>query len=53
MTDGDGIQRGEQAESDARLLVTAHRTAPGRTVLTERGNVNAWIASDLTVDTVR
>jgi hypothetical protein len=29
--------------------VTAHRTVPGRTVFTENGNTDAWIATDLTV----
>lgn len=31
-------------------LVTAHSSGPERTVLTERGNADAWIASDLVVE---
>lgn len=53
MTDGDGMQRSDLVDADAVSLVTAHQTAPGRTVLTERGNADAWIASDLTIDTDR
>lgn len=53
MTDGDGMQRVEVWGSDGGSLVTAHRTAPGRTVLTERGNIDAWIASDISIDTHR
>lgn len=30
--------------------VSAHESRPGRIVFTERGNTDAWIASDLTVD---
>lgn len=30
--------------------VSAHRTRPGRTVFTEQGNSDGWIASDLTVE---
>lgn len=50
MTAGDGMGRVGVAGVDAASLVTAHRTAPGRIVLTERGNVDGWIASDLTID---
>jgi hypothetical protein len=30
--------------------VSAHRTSPDRTVLTEEGNCDGWIASDLVVE---
>lgn len=33
--------------------VTAHRSAPGRTVFTEAGNSDAWIASSLTIESTR
>jgi len=32
------------------VSVTAHRSAPGRTVFVEEGNIDGWIASSLTVD---
>lgn len=37
------------AETDTPAL-TLHETRPGRNVLTEEGNTDGWIASDLTVD---
>lgn len=30
--------------------VTAHRSTPDRTVFTEEGNSDGWIATDLTVE---
>jgi len=30
--------------------VTAHQSSPDRTVFTEDGNSDAWIATDLTVE---
>jgi hypothetical protein len=30
--------------------VSAHRTSPERTVFTEEGNCDGWIASDLVVE---
>jgi len=30
--------------------VSAHRTSPDRTVFTEEGNCDGWIASDLVVE---
>jgi hypothetical protein len=33
----------------AGVPVTAHTSAPGRTVFVEDGNSDAWMASDLTV----
>lgn len=37
------------AETDTPSL-SLHETRPGRSVLTEEGNTEGWIASDLTVD---
>lgn len=39
----------DATDSAEEPLVTAHRSAPGRTVLTEHGNTEAWIASSLTL----
>lgn len=39
--------------SDLDVAVTAHQSAPGRTVFTEDGNTDAWIATDLAVDLTR
>jgi hypothetical protein len=33
--------------------VSAHRTSPDRTVLTEEGNSDGWIASDIIVEPAR
>ena len=38
---------------DAVPSVSAHQTSPDRTVLTEEGNCDGWIASDLVVELVR
>lgn len=40
------------AETDTPTL-SLHETRPGRNVLTEEGNTDGWIASDLTVDVPR
>lgn len=40
------------AETDTPEL-TLYETRPGRNVLTEAGNTNGWIASDVTVDVSR
>lgn len=44
-TDDDGV--------DGAPSVSAHRTSPDRTVLTEEGNSDGWIASDLVVELSR
>jgi hypothetical protein len=36
-------------EPDASSI-SAHRSSPDRTVFTEEGNSDGWIATDLTVD---
>lgn len=33
----------------AESSVSAHKSSPDRTVFTEKGNSDAWIATDLTV----
>ena len=35
------------------VTVTAHRSSPDRTVFTERGNTDGWIATDLTIELAR
>jgi hypothetical protein len=42
--------RGSSGVAGEGVPVTAHRSAPGRTVFVEEGNSDAWIASDLTVE---
>lgn len=48
-TDTSEIVAETDAESDTPAL-TLHETRPGRSVLTEEGNTDGWIATDLTVD---
>lgn len=38
-----------QAQDADETTVTAHRSCPDRTVFTEEGNSDGWIATDLTV----
>lgn len=46
--------RGSEGEAeDPADRVTAHATSPERTVFTESGNHDGWIASDTTVDVER
>jgi hypothetical protein len=42
-----GPEAGDEADAPP---VSAHRTSPDRTVLTEEGNCDGWIASDLVVE---
>ncbi|MFC6889173.1 hypothetical protein [Halorubrum trueperi] len=53
MTTGDRIERDVAASADARPTVSASRCSPDRTVFTEQGNTEAWIATDLTVELER
>jgi len=53
MTAGDRIEREAEESSDARPRVEASRCSPERTVFTEEGNTDAWIATDLTVELER
>jgi hypothetical protein len=41
------------AQDDDETGLTALRSSPDRTVFTEDGNADAWIATDLTVDLPR
>lgn len=43
----DVVERPDAAEES---MVTAHCCTPERTVFTEEGNSDGWIATDLTVD---
>lgn len=40
-------------ESDDVATVTAHESSPERTVFTERGNSDGWIATDLVIQPER
>jgi hypothetical protein len=40
-------------ESDDAATVTAHESSPERTVFTEKGNSDGWIATDLGVQPER
>jgi hypothetical protein len=42
----------ESADTD-RAPVTAHSSSPDRVVFVEEGNPDAWIATDLAVETTR
>jgi hypothetical protein len=53
MSTGDRIERGAEEPADARPIVAASRCSPDRTVFTEQGNTDAWIATDLTVELER
>ena len=53
MSTGDRIERGVEEPADARPTVAASRCSPDRTVFTEQGNTDAWIATDLTVELER
>ncbi|MFW6000081.1 MAG: DUF7331 family protein [Halorubrum sp.] len=50
MTTGDRIERDAEPAADERPTVAATRCSQERTVFTEQGNTDAWIATDLTVD---
>lgn len=49
-TQGDAVRVPDGTESDDRPTVTAHESRTDRTVFTEAGNKNGWIATDLTVE---
>ena len=46
------VSEREQDSDDTRTepSVSAHQSSPDRTVFTEDGNSDAWIATDLTVE---
>lgn len=41
------------SEPPEEATVTAHRSSPERTVFTEHGNTDGWIATDLIVELAR
>jgi hypothetical protein len=44
-------QRVTQSEPEPEASsISAHRSSPGRTVFTEEGNTDGWIATDFTVE---
>lgn len=51
---GEAASRDSTGESgpvrETETVVTAHQSAPGRTVFTAADNTDAWIASSLTLD---
>ena len=49
MSTRDPIERDAEQSGDPRPAVAASRCSPDRTVFTEEGNTDAWIATDLTV----
>ena len=53
MSTGDRIEQSDEESTDARPAVAASRCSPDRTVFTEQGNTEAWIATDLTVELER
>jgi len=50
--DTERTQIVEEKDADDHV-VAACETCPGKTVFTERGNSDAWIATDLTVSPER
>ena len=46
----EGAQESDAEPEPGVGIVTAHESCPGRTVFTESGNCDAWIATDLTLD---
>lgn len=43
-------EQGSIEEDDTCSSVTAHGSSPDRTVFTEEGNTDGWIATDYTVE---
>lgn len=43
----------ESAVESAEAIITAHATAPEKTVFVESGSHDAWIATDFVVDLER
>lgn len=46
----DGSTETVGADEEPETRVTAHSATPERTVFTEEGNRDGWVATDLTVD---
>ncbi|WP_418279865.1 hypothetical protein [Halorubrum sp. DTA98] len=53
MSTGDGTKAGTDASTNDLPIVAMSHTSPDRTVFTEQGNTDAWIATDLTVNLER
>jgi len=49
MRSGEPTERDSEPTDEGRPAVAASHTSPDRTVFTEEGNVDAWIATSLTV----
>jgi hypothetical protein len=49
-TDGSAGTGMEGPTDECRPLVRAHQTSEQRTVFTEPGNGDGWIATDLTIE---
>jgi hypothetical protein len=49
VTQSDGHERNGSGDTGLPLI-SAVRTAPGRTVFTEDGNGDGWLSTDYTVD---
>ena len=49
-TDESSVDGTEAPTDEDRPLVRAHQTSEERTVFTEPGNGDGWIATDLTVE---
>jgi hypothetical protein len=49
-TDAHEGAESDSVENEAQPPVSALRSSPDRTVFTEEGNSDAWIATDLVVD---
>ncbi|SMO40326.1 hypothetical protein [Halorubrum cibi] len=53
MSSGERVERDPGVPDDESPAVAMSRTTPDRTVFIEEGNTDAWIATDLTVETER
>lgn len=49
--EGDSARRDEPDNAE-QSPITIHRSSPDRVVFVEQGNPDAWLATDLTVDSV-
>jgi len=43
-------ETGSPTEVTDEVTVTAHESSPGKTVFTESGNTDGWIATDFVVE---
>ena len=49
-TQGEAVRVPDDEASSDRPTVTAHQSRTDRTVFTESGNKEGWIATDLTIE---